>query len=379
MLSNRSKCRRCEAVSASISTAARSLLHGLLRCLTLEARVRLGRRISMAHDVFISHSAHNRDVADAICEALEKTGIRCWVAPRDVRPGRTFPGEITRAIQHSKVMLLVFSSHSNNSEQVLREVQLATDSRLVIIRFRIEDVALTDDLRYFLSSPHWLDALTPPLSKHIARLQVAIKELLDQSVEVTGKDVAEHDTAVVASPVVSPTAAPPPPVAVTPIAPPPLPVRVPAPDAAPAPAAEQRKAEPIKPKSFNPWPLLAIAAVVIGAAIIGVIFFLMRQPAPSKQQASTAPAQSAQTPVTTTKQQPPTTTKVTQHTPPPVKAPKATPPPDVASAPESEPASAFERAGSLKRPAAPKKKDEPASAFDRAGGNALKAEPSPDE
>ena len=103
----------------------------------------------MAHDVFISHSAHNREVADAICDALEKTGIRCWVAPRDVRPGRSFPGEITRAIQQSKVMVMVFSSHSNNSEQVLREVQLATDSRLVIIRFRIEDVALTDDLRYF--------------------------------------------------------------------------------------------------------------------------------------------------------------------------------------------------------------------------------------
>ena len=148
----------------------------------------------MAHDVFISHSAHNREVADAICDALEKTGIRCWVAPRDVRPGRSFPGEITRAIQQSKVMVMVFSSHSNNSEQVLREVQLATDSRLIIIRFRIEDVALTDDLRYFLSSPHWLDALTPPLSKHIERLQLAIKELLDQSVEVTGKDVAVTST-----------------------------------------------------------------------------------------------------------------------------------------------------------------------------------------
>ena len=145
----------------------------------------------MAHDVFISHSAQNREVADAVCGALEKAGIRCWVAPRDVRPGRTFPGEITRAIQKSKVMLLIFSSHSNNSEQVLREVQLATDSRLPIIRFRIEDVALTDDLRYFLSSPHWLDALTPPLSTHIARLEVAIKELLGSSTEVSGKNVVD--------------------------------------------------------------------------------------------------------------------------------------------------------------------------------------------
>jgi TIR domain len=122
----------------------------------------------MAHDVFISHSAQNREVSDAVCAALEKAAIRCWVAPRDVRPGRSFPGEITRAIQQSKVMLLIFSGHSNNSEQVLREVQLATDSRLPIIRFRIEDVALTDDLRYFLSTPHWLDALTPAFKTYRA-------------------------------------------------------------------------------------------------------------------------------------------------------------------------------------------------------------------
>lgn len=333
----------------------------------------------MAHDVFISHSAHNREVADAICEALEKTGIRCWVAPRDVRPGRSFPGEITRAIQQSKVMVMVFSSHSNNSEQVLREIQLATDSRLVIMRFRIEDVALTDDLRYFLSSPHFLDALTPPLSKHIDRLQLAIKELLDQSVEVTGKDVAAEDVTVAAPPTVTPIAKPPTPVAATPVMPPPLPVAAPV----------QKKPEPVVSKSFNPWPLLAIAAVVICAAIIGVIFLVMRQSKPSKQpQASTAPAQSAQTPAATTKRPSPPTTKVTQNTPPPAKAPKTTPAPDVPSSTESEPASAFERAGSLKRPTAPKsagkkeKKDEPKSAFERAGGNIgpsePETEPSPD-
>lgn len=335
----------------------------------------------MAHDVFISHSARNREVADAICAALEKTGIRCWVAPRDVRPGRSFPGEITRAIQQSKAMVMVFSSHSNNSEQVLREVQLATESHLVIIRFRIEDVALTDDLRYFLSTPHWLDALTPPLSDHIARLQVAIKELLDQSVEVTGKDVAADDVAVAPPPAVTPAAPPSPPpapIAVAPIMPPPLPVAAP---------AAQKRPEPAKPKSFNPWPLLAIAAAVICAAIIGVIFLLVRQPNSSKQ-TSTAPAQSAQTPAATTKRPSPPTTKVTQNTPAPVKAPKTTPAPDVQST-DSESASAFDRAGSLKRPTeprnAPKKepKNESQNAFDRVGGNIgsgeARTEPSPED
>ena len=342
----------------------------------------------MAHDVFLSHSAQNREVADAICLALEKAGIRCWVAPRDVRPGRTFPGEITRAIQQSKVMLLVFSGHSNNSEQVLREVQLATDSRLPIIRFRIEDVALTDDLRYFLSTPHWLDALTPPLSKHIERLEVAIKELLGQTEEVTGKKVGSEEEARAVTPAVVPpkTSAPAAEVApvVTPVAPsivpspvaplmpPPLPIAAPARPAAVAAA----------PKSSNPWPLIAIGAVVLLAVIVGVVFMVIR-PKPSKPQAATTPPPSVQTPAVKTKASPaPPPAKTSRVAAEPARSPKASP-----SEPRS--VSAFERAGALKRQNESKSEpakepgDEPKSAFDRAGGNIgpdkTKAEPSPDD
>ena len=125
----------------------------------------------MAHDVFISHSTNNRPVANAVCAALERIGIRCWIAPRDVMPGRSYSGEITRAIQQSRAFVLIFSEHSNNSEQVLREVQLAANSRLHIVQFRIDAVVPSDDLEYYLSGPHWLDAVTPPLENHIEQLQ----------------------------------------------------------------------------------------------------------------------------------------------------------------------------------------------------------------
>ena len=303
------------------------------------------------------------------------------MAPRDVRPGRSFPGEITRAIQQSKVMLLVFSGHSNNSEQVLREVQLATDSRLPIIRFRIEDVALTDDLRYFLSTPHWLDALTPPLSTHIARLELAIKELLGQSVEVTGKNVVGEDGPPAAAPAATRPATPVAPSAVAPATPPPpLPVASPMRNERPAAA----------PKSFNPWPLVGIGAIVFVATIIGVIFILMRSPKPAKPQASTTPPPSAQTPAakTTTASPPARAAKVTQKPASQPARPKTTPA-DPQHSSESENGSAFERAGALKRPSEPKsepareRKSESQSAFDSVGGkfgaDQPKTEPSPDE
>ena len=41
----------------------------------------------MAHDVFISYSSKDKPVADAACATLESSGVRCWIAPRDVAPG----------------------------------------------------------------------------------------------------------------------------------------------------------------------------------------------------------------------------------------------------------------------------------------------------
>jgi flagellar basal body-associated protein FliL len=65
------------------------------------------------------------------------------------------------------------------------------DCRVPIVRLRIEDIPLSDDLRYYLSTPHWLDALTQPLSKHIPPLIAAIRELL-------GPPPAENETAAIA-------------------------------------------------------------------------------------------------------------------------------------------------------------------------------------
>src|SRR5205823_14332150 len=62
-----------------------------------------------------------KPIADAVCAALEAERIRCWIAPRDVLPGVPYGEALIEAINESRVMLLVFSSHSNESPQVMRE------------------------------------------------------------------------------------------------------------------------------------------------------------------------------------------------------------------------------------------------------------------
>jgi dienelactone hydrolase len=144
----------------------------------------------MAHDVFISYSNKDKKPADAVCSIMEKNGIRCWVAPRDITPGVPFAEAIIDGIKGSKVFVLVYSSNSNQSQQVVKEVDRAVHHGLAIIPLRLEDVPMSKQLEYYVSNVHWLDALTPPLEKHINKLCKVVKMLLTMD-NVDSDDIEE--------------------------------------------------------------------------------------------------------------------------------------------------------------------------------------------
>jgi hypothetical protein len=94
----------------------------------------------MAHDVFISHAAKDKAIADAVCAALEAEKMRCWVAPRDIRSGEHWAAAINNAIKKTPIMVLIFSASSNQSKQVARELTLAVNSEAIVIPFKIDDI-----------------------------------------------------------------------------------------------------------------------------------------------------------------------------------------------------------------------------------------------
>jgi len=110
----------------------------------------------MAHDVFVSHSSKDKLAADAVVAHLERAGIRCWAAPRDIMPGASWAASIIQAINQCRIMVVVFSSNANRSDHVRREVERAVFGGVGIIPVRIEDVLPQGDLEYFLSATHWM-------------------------------------------------------------------------------------------------------------------------------------------------------------------------------------------------------------------------------
>src|SRR4051794_2554501 len=135
------------------------------------------------HDVFISHSTDDKASADAICAALESAGVRCWIAPRDILPGSNWASSILKAIADSRAMVLVFSQRSNASPHIRREVERAVHHNIPVAPIRLADVMPEDDLEYFLSASHWMDAITPPLEQHLRRMAEDVRALVNRSAQ----------------------------------------------------------------------------------------------------------------------------------------------------------------------------------------------------
>ncbi len=108
------------------------------------------------HDVFISYSKFDKDIAFEICSYLENNGVNCWIAPRDVRPGSNYGAEIIRAIKTCKTFVLIFSENSNNSNHVANEIDNAFNNNKDIVPFKIEDFLISETFEYYLSKTHWI-------------------------------------------------------------------------------------------------------------------------------------------------------------------------------------------------------------------------------
>jgi hypothetical protein len=49
---------------------------------------------------------------------------------------------------------------------------------VTIVPLRIENILPTESFKYFLGNIHWLDALTPPLEKHLQEVAAKVKAIL---------------------------------------------------------------------------------------------------------------------------------------------------------------------------------------------------------
>lgn len=108
--------------------------------------------------VFISYATSDRAEALKVCKAIERRGIPCWIAMRDVRPGENYQEAIVQSLRAARAVVLVFSEAANTSDEIKKELSLASRYTVPVIALRLKDVVPSDAFAYELSTRQWINA-----------------------------------------------------------------------------------------------------------------------------------------------------------------------------------------------------------------------------
>lgn len=108
------------------------------------------------YDIFLSYSSKD-SLPQELCRQLEKSGARCWMAPRDISPGVPYARAIMQGMNAAKVFVVFISRNSLQSDDVLNEIDNAHGLKKTIIPVFLEDVSLTPEFSYYLKRRQWIN------------------------------------------------------------------------------------------------------------------------------------------------------------------------------------------------------------------------------
>ena len=133
------------------------------------------------HDVFISYASPDLTTAEHVLHRLHAAGIRGWLAPERIGAGDAFPETIQSALDASRVVVLILSSHAVRSPWVRREITDAISSQRPIVPLRTEDFELPHNWRFLLNIVQWEDGARDPLGPHldtlVSRIEAKLREV----------------------------------------------------------------------------------------------------------------------------------------------------------------------------------------------------------
>jgi adenylate cyclase len=102
-------------------------------------------------DIFISYSSKDRENAEQLTELLTSAGLHVWIDKTGIDIATSWSEEIVDAIDNCKVFIVILSSSSIASHNVVKEVALASEKRKKIVPLDLEPVEIPKSLQYALA------------------------------------------------------------------------------------------------------------------------------------------------------------------------------------------------------------------------------------
>lgn len=112
--------------------------------------------------LFASYSRQDRERVDALIADIERQGLPVWLDRVNIGGGSTWPEAIVQAIKSSRALIIFCSPHAFESDNVLREVNLAAEYKKVILPIVLDRAQMPDSFHYYLSTRQIIDVTDDP-------------------------------------------------------------------------------------------------------------------------------------------------------------------------------------------------------------------------
>ena len=134
---------------------------------------------NIPRDVFICHSSHDITVATKVLQSLEQDGNTCWISTRNLRPGDAinYWENIEKAIDNSRIVLIIGSQESMVSKDVQRELEYAHKNNKKIIEYKIDHAEHTTFFKHITDGSKWVQATADDNKPNKLLLQRVYDEL----------------------------------------------------------------------------------------------------------------------------------------------------------------------------------------------------------
>jgi len=137
----------------------------------------------MNSEVFISYASKDRDRILDLVDRLDSAGVPVWIDQMSIEGATMWSQEIVAAIRNCKVLILAISENSADSENVVKEVALASEGRKRILPVYLESAEIPESMAYQLAGIQRVefferqeDAGQQSVIRALAKLGVTVSE-----------------------------------------------------------------------------------------------------------------------------------------------------------------------------------------------------------
>lgn len=128
---------------------------------TINKDIVLPTRSTMKHQVFISYSRKDQEVADYLSDFLKENGIEYWIDKEGIFSSSNYKELIVDAIEVSKAVIFISSINSNSSINVIREIGYAVNMNKPILPLILDDAPYAKSIRLDISDIDQIDFKNP--------------------------------------------------------------------------------------------------------------------------------------------------------------------------------------------------------------------------